>query len=239
MENTRSSVRVNLKRIPDSNDLGFLNSNRSSLTTRNSTAISTSHHCRLEFAVRDEGPGISAEDQSKLFQEFVQIRPGEMQKGGGSGVGLNLCKRIVELMGGTIHCKSEVGKGSTFSFIIPFRIHSRASVVERRNKVEDDGDEEVKVGSEVEVRSRLLREVVASDPRHSLVAASRSADRLRDRLHSANRRSYVENGAVAAHDVSGYDTCDIFCEDISRATLTWRILLVDGENKIPCGKYFK
>ena len=96
--------------------------------------------CKLKFAVRDQGPGLSVEDQKMLFQDFVQIRPGEMQKGGGTGVGLSLCKQIVELHGGIIRCDSEPGLGATFSFIIPFQIHTTALT----NAVEEE-EAEIKV----------------------------------------------------------------------------------------------
>eukprot|EP01042_Synura_sphagnicola_P004941 gene4941-6296_t len=99
--------------------------------------------CEVEFSVRDEGPGISREDQKKLFQDFVQIKPGEMQMGGGSGVGLSLCKQIVELHDGTIKCTSDIGVGATFSFVIPFKIHTDrqfqdTGLVEGRNVRNED-----------------------------------------------------------------------------------------------------
>ena len=72
--------------------------------------------------MQDEGPGISPEDQKKLFSAFFQINPEEAQKGEGSGVGLSICKQLVEFHGGTIHCDSTVGIGSTFSFVIPFKV---------------------------------------------------------------------------------------------------------------------
>ena len=72
--------------------------------------------------VKDEGPGISSEDQKKLFKNFVQIRPGKLQKGGGSGLGLTIAKQIVELHGGRIGVISEEGHGSQFYFAIPFQV---------------------------------------------------------------------------------------------------------------------
>ena len=73
-------------------------------------------------SVKDQGPGISVEDQAKLFKNFVQIRPGRLQKGGGSGLGLTIAKQIVELHGGRIGVTSTEGKGSRFYFSIPFQV---------------------------------------------------------------------------------------------------------------------
>jgi signal transduction histidine kinase len=55
----------------------------------------------------DEGVGISEEDQSKLFEPFSQIRPGELQEGRGSGLGLAISKKIVELHGGEVSIRKE------------------------------------------------------------------------------------------------------------------------------------
>lgn len=81
----------------------------------------------ITFSVKDKGPGMSAEDQKHLFQPFMQIRPGELQKGRGSGLGLSICKTIVTLHNGTIGCtsKQRVGDdkdsgGSEFFFNIEF-----------------------------------------------------------------------------------------------------------------------
>lgn len=75
----------------------------------------------LEVSVKDTGAGISSEDLSSLFQPFKQV--GEHSKrAGGSGLGLSICKRLCELMQGTLEVQSEPGQGSTFSFRIPVDI---------------------------------------------------------------------------------------------------------------------
>eukprot|EP01035_Chromulina_nebulosa_P069622 gene69622-biopygen45752 len=56
----------------------------------------------VTVSITDEGPGISAEDQKRLFENFFQVRPNQLQQGQGSGLGLSLCKQIVSLHGGTI-----------------------------------------------------------------------------------------------------------------------------------------
>ena len=75
----------------------------------------------VEISVSDTGIGIAPEDQAKIFEEFRQVGPDYAHKVEGTGLGLTLAKKFVELHGGKIWVKSEVGKGSTFSFTLPER----------------------------------------------------------------------------------------------------------------------
>jgi signal transduction histidine kinase len=70
-------------------------------------------------SVRDTGPGISASDQAKLFQEFQQADNAITKKKGGTGLGLAISKRIVEMHGGQIWVESQPGQGSMFVFTLP------------------------------------------------------------------------------------------------------------------------
>ncbi|CAK9860138.1 unnamed protein product [Sphagnum jensenii] len=81
----------------------------------------------LRISVRDNGIGISAEDQAKLFEPYSFVTSGWVQKGGVSGLGLSMAKRYVERVGGSIGVKSSIGEGSTFFFSIPFPLVPRNS----------------------------------------------------------------------------------------------------------------
>jgi len=75
-------------------------------------------NCSIRFEVTDTGIGISKEQQARLFVSFEQAESSISRKYGGTGLGLSISKSIVEMLGGTIWVHSELGKGSTFSFII-------------------------------------------------------------------------------------------------------------------------
>jgi signal transduction histidine kinase len=75
----------------------------------------------LVIEVKDTGVGIKAEDMPRLFQEFVQLEATASKRHEGTGLGLALTKRLVELHGGRIWAESEgEGKGSTFTVLLPF-----------------------------------------------------------------------------------------------------------------------
>ena len=74
----------------------------------------------VRVSVADTGPGIASEDLDRIFEEFQQTEAGARQHDG-TGLGLALSKRFVEMHGGRIWCDSEFGKGSTFRFTLPLR----------------------------------------------------------------------------------------------------------------------
>jgi signal transduction histidine kinase len=80
-------------------------------------------------SVRDTGPGISAVDQAKLFQEFQQADNAITRKKGGTGLGLAISKRIIEMHGGKIWVESEPGQGSTFAFTLPVIVERQVEPV--------------------------------------------------------------------------------------------------------------
>ncbi|ATL92800.1 hybrid sensor histidine kinase/response regulator [Aeromonas sp. CU5] len=84
-----------------------------------SIQLVNAHPMRVSFSVRDTGIGIAEEKQTQLFQAFTQLEAGNTRKYGGSGLGLNISQRLVELMGGKITVQSKSGVGSRFQFDIP------------------------------------------------------------------------------------------------------------------------
>jgi GAF domain-containing protein len=76
---------------------------------------------KIEIAVRDTGIGIAPEDQAAVFEEFKQVGRDQTRKAEGTGLGLALTRRFVELHGGAIRLESTPGKGSTFTVCLPIR----------------------------------------------------------------------------------------------------------------------
>ena len=74
--------------------------------------------CEIEFSVKDQGIGMTAEEKGKLFRPFAQADASTTRRFGGTGLGLAICKHLTEMMGGQIGVDSEPGVGSTFWFTI-------------------------------------------------------------------------------------------------------------------------
>jgi signal transduction histidine kinase len=79
----------------------------------------------VQVAVRDSGVGIAPEDQAALFNEFAQTADGR-RAAEGTGLGLTVAKRLVELHGGRIWVESQVGQGSTFTFVLPLLVQAKS-----------------------------------------------------------------------------------------------------------------
>jgi CheY-like chemotaxis protein len=87
---------------------------------------------RLTIAVRDTGIGIPADRLPHLFQDFVQVNSADNRRFGGSGLGLAICQRLAALMNGSIAAESELGVGSSFSFVVELP-EARTPSVEARH----------------------------------------------------------------------------------------------------------
>jgi PAS domain S-box-containing protein len=94
---------------------------------------------QLTFFVKDSGVGIAPEYLPKLFEPFSQADASIARKYEGAGLGLCICKQLVDLMGGTIQVESQLGKGSTFSFSLPFKRQPAEREIRRTPPVEVQG----------------------------------------------------------------------------------------------------
>ncbi len=106
----------------------------------------------LRFTVTDTGIGIAADKLTTVFERFTQADSSTTRRFGGSGLGLTISKRLVELMGGRIWVASEVDKGSVFGFAVPFEIWARA-----------DRPVNTPIGTDTDAPQRALRILMAED----------------------------------------------------------------------------
>ncbi|MDP3179450.1 MAG: ATP-binding protein, partial [Spirochaetaceae bacterium] len=119
----------------------------------------------LVVEVVDEGDGIAAADQRRIFDPFIQVGHGSAQKG--SGLGLTITRQFVELMGGTIRVESEPGKGSRFTVEIPVEPAAISAIVvaeAEKNRVRilapGQRDYRILIVEDQEENYQLLREIL-------------------------------------------------------------------------------
>ncbi|QEH36332.1 Signal transduction histidine-protein kinase BarA [Aquisphaera giovannonii] len=113
----------------------------------------------LAFEVRDTGPGIPAETQCRLFQPFTQADSSTTRRYGGTGLGLTIARRIVEMMGGRIVLESEPGRGSIFRFTA--RLSARAEGAVAVEETVSLRDLPVLAVDDNETNRAILREVLS------------------------------------------------------------------------------
>lgn len=142
---------------------------------------------KLQFEIKDTGIGISAENQGKLFQSFSQIDASYTRKHGGTGLGLIISKQLVEMMGGMLSVESAEGRGSNFTFTLPFKVAGEDSYLQ--------------IKSDVYESKRLYKILIAEDDMLSQTFVSRM---LAKKGHQVTA---VNNGeeAVKAYLQSDYD----------------------------------
>ena len=103
-------------------------SNALKFTTTGSVTMGASLDAKgrtLAIAVRDTGVGIPAESQGKIFEDFRQLDNSPTRGYGGTGLGLSICRRLAQMLGGSIELASIVGEGSTFTLRLPVRARRR------------------------------------------------------------------------------------------------------------------
>ncbi|MEZ5919399.1 MAG: ATP-binding protein [Alphaproteobacteria bacterium] len=96
----------------------------------------------IYFAVKDSGIGMSEEVQSRLFKPFAQADKSTARKYGGTGLGLTICRRLLEVMGSRIEVKSKEGEGSTFFFKLPLEIGRNEEITEEEASKAASGEKQ-------------------------------------------------------------------------------------------------
>jgi signal transduction histidine kinase/CheY-like chemotaxis protein len=91
-------------------------------------SVNAADRLAVSIAVRDTGMGIPADKQATIFEKFSQVDGSSTRKHEGTGLGLAIATRLVEMMGGKIELESEVGVGSTFSFVIEMDVDAKSSL---------------------------------------------------------------------------------------------------------------
>jgi CheY-like chemotaxis protein len=177
--NAEKSAVSNAKKSAVSNAKGNTLSNTErnvlSIDEKNSTALNAKKQlrngnkneniCCIQIEITDTGIGISPEQQKNLFQAFEQADKNISRKFGGTGLGLALSKRIVELMGGHIRLQSRLGHGSTFSFDCQFEISNTDPLPMRTyEKAENDPldltGHVILLAEDIEVNREIVLEVL-------------------------------------------------------------------------------
>lgn len=120
---------------------------------------------QIQFYVRDSGIGIPIDKQKIIFDKFRQIEEGSTRKYGGTGIGLFISKHIVGMLGGDIWVESEVGKGSTFNFTMPYDdIQQKDNISKVFTPVKrnfDWANRQIVIAEDVETNFRFLNAVLS------------------------------------------------------------------------------
>ncbi|NVJ97922.1 MAG: response regulator [Alphaproteobacteria bacterium] len=154
----------------------------------------------LQFTVTDTGIGITPETIDRLFQNFEQGDQSVSRKYQGTGLGLSICKQLVTIMGGTIDVTSQPGRGSKFSFSIPYE---EATVSELPVADQDQETPETKASS-----PRPLSVLVAEDNEINQMV-------IRNILTKMGHRVFIaEDGAKALAAIESDETYDLVLMDV-------------------------
>jgi CheY-like chemotaxis protein len=125
----------------------------------------------LRCTITDTGIGIAPHRLASIFEEFTQAENDHTRRYGGTGLGLTICKRLVEMQGGTMGVTSELGKGSSFTFAIPFAIPQQSDMAQPS------------VAADPSQRLKGLRILLAEDNKLNVLVAKVELENIVDDLH--------------------------------------------------------
>ncbi|MCP4351463.1 MAG: response regulator [Desulfobacterales bacterium] len=115
----------------------------------------------LLFSVKDTGIGIPRDRQDKIFESFSQADSSTTRKYGGSGLGVTICRHLVQMMGGKIWVESEPGKGSTFYFTAQFEIQGKPEYTKEQSRAAING-RRILVADNNSTNRMILREILTN-----------------------------------------------------------------------------
>ncbi|KWT76825.1 two-component system sensor histidine kinase [Candidatus Magnetominusculus xianensis] len=160
----------------------------------------------LEVFVADTGIGMSEEGMKKLFRPFEQIDGSLSRKYEGTGLGLAMVKRLIELHGGTIEVESEEGKGSKFTFRIPYRENMSLEVEPPSIRYSEEKGQVASLGQPPQKKHEPLVLIVEDDPM--------SAELLSIQLESEGYRTIQAATALSGLELAGQEIPDLITLDI-------------------------
>jgi two-component system sensor histidine kinase/response regulator len=202
-----------------SNAIKFTEQGEVLLTITSDTASDT--ETQVRFVVQDSGVGIAEDAKTKLFVPFAQVYTPTSRHQGGSGLGLTICKRLVETMGGTIGFESQPGKGATFWFSLPLQTVASQGDVEQQPVTGLSGQRLLVVDDNPTIRDIVCEYATAWSMESNGVA---DADAALQRLEHAIQTS--EPFAFAIIDVEMPDTDGLSLARRIRADRRFDALLV-------------
>ncbi len=177
----------------------------------------------LTFTVSDTGIGLSPEQLQKIFNPFTQADSSTTRRYGGTGLGLTICRHLIELMGGEIHCESELHRGSRFWFRLPFTLPNHIAEITINTEI-----------SKHDIQANATILVVEDNPVNQQVV-----------IHMLKKLGLhydiAENGRVALAMLSTSNVWDLVLMDCQmpvmdgfEATTRWREQeLLLGQKRIP------
>lgn len=171
--------------------------------------------CRVTFEVTDTGPGIAPEDIERVFEEFTQTDVG-VRQGGGTGLGLNISKRLADAMDGRLSVRSQLGSGTTFTFVVELNVAEQQELVIDDGKAEQALPLRILVAEDNDINQMIIRSMLENDG-HTVTLAN-------------NGRVAVE---LMREDAAGYDLVlmDVQMPEMDgiQATATIRQIVADAD----------
>ena len=171
-------------------------SNAVKFTEQGSVSLEAGMQCgMLTLAVEDTGIGIAAEDVPTLFRPFRQGDPSTTRRFGGTGLGLTICKRLVDLMGGEIQVTSRANQGSRFEVHLPFVPTGNTSAIDKPPTYGTGATHlqgiRILVAEDNEVNQLVIREILTAEQAELTIVDNGQAAVEQIALHGANHFAAV------------------------------------------------